>query len=223
MVPGLEQALEIFDGIMLGDGGLVRAYKTGNAYFSIALSSSDGRIAVEDLLSYLQYIKLKCFNPLGISTGTYPAIRERAYTKGPHRGEVYKYARLVTRVSSFLTSQYIRWYGESRYKEVPDDLALTPVSLAHLFAGDGSSSKEQCSPSIHCNLSTPDFSIHSVETLERQLRQLGIISLGRKHQHVARGSGISVVIHQDSLNDFMDMINRYIVEPYRYKLKYRSL
>lgn len=217
-------AREVFDGVMLSDGGLVRQSESRNAYFDMALSCHDGRVPILGLLEYLQYVKRECFDVLGVEVRVgHPKIRRRIRTSGLHLGETYEYASLATKSSLFLTLQHNRWYpNRSRYKEVPTDLVLTPVLSAHWFMGDGTSCRVLLFPTVYCELSTQGLNIYSIEALEDQLHQLGI-STGRKVARADKGSGIKITVLQVSLNDFMNLVDPYVIEPYRYKVKYRRV
>lgn len=217
-----QEAEEVLDGVMLGDGGLVA--RGGSAYFDAALSCRDGRIPVSGLLEYLQHLKDECFDVLSVEAREgHPVIRERVRTSGIHVGETYECASLATKTSAVLALYHHRWYNGGRYKEVPVDLVLTPISLAHWFMGDGTSCRAQHYPTVYCEFSTQGFRICGIEVLEDQLRQSGITHIGRKLRYgpAVRGSGVKITILQDSLDDFMDLVDPYVIEPYRYKVKYR--
>ncbi len=214
------EALEAFDGLMLGDSGLV--YRGKSAKFHLGLSGKKLEIPSSELIVYLEHVR-DALGILGIEAMLgYPKI-----CRGVKRdGRSYEYCELWTRVSAFLTLEHIRWYHElypdgTAHKEVPGDLVITPISLASWFTGDGSSSFGN-GPSVPVYLYTEGFNIRSVTLLETQLHNLGL-NTGRARARARRGSGVVVTMLQDSVNDFMGLVDPYVIEPYRYKVKYRMV
>lgn len=199
----------ILDGVMLGDGRICFSRNNPDAYFQMNLSGSKTMI-------YLEYLKQALIH-MGIHVSQnypklYPAVS---------RGKPYALACLATSCSSRLTAEQPRWYlGRKGQKIVPADIELSPVTLAHWFMGDGSSSKGACG-CINTTLCTDSFPKECVEILETCLHGISV-NTGREHRHVKEGSGIRLTILQSSVNNFMHMIDPYVVEPYRYKIKYRN-
>lgn len=215
------QALQVFDGVMLGDGGLAgpRMY----AYLDLALSS--GRIAPEELLKHLQHIA-DVLKVLGVEAcDRYPRASQSV-----SRGKPYTRCRLVTKTSPFLSAQYGNWYasrlpGNTRRKKLPEGLLLTRISLAYWFAYDGSSFRnKRYHSNVPVSLASDGFCTHDVELLEEQLHILEIASTGRHlDKRVAGSSGISITVLQDSVDSFMELVDPYVPEPYRYKIKYKEV
>lgn len=200
-------AEQLFDGVMLGDAGLVQAVPGGAVHFDIALVG-------KDKLAYLEQVA-RALNRLGIQ------VRD-GYPKLCHtvsRGKPYTKCDLPTLSHPLLASEHTRWYNTGK-KEVPPDLCLTPLSLSHWFMNDGSSSFTKY-VTVYANLSTYCFSIGSIEILERELSCLGIGSSRGKDKRVVLGAGIRLSVLQSSVGRFMDIVEPYVVEPFKYKIKRR--
>lgn len=210
------EALEAFDGVMLGDGGLILPVRGIRAHFHMTLS---GKPEAE-LIDYLRSVA-GSLEDLGVQVSLgYPKV-----ISSVSHGKPYNSCILLTLSSNFLTDQYHRWYRRLApkwdiRKEAPEDLMLTPTSLAHWFMGDGGSSLKSTG-GIYVALATHGFNTDSVGRLEHQLSSMGV-STGRSHdRRTRRGSGIVITVRQESVNYFMETIEPYIVRPYKYKIKYR--
>jgi len=207
-----EEALEIFDGIMLGDGGIHHPLYPS---FALALSGTKLKIPTKDLMSYLGYVK-EALESLGvvICSGN-PRVTRRKFS---HSGKPYDYCYLETRTALFIAAQFRRWYPDKHRKQVPEDLELTPLALAKWFEGDGTSSKSAPGrPLFDCvNLCTQSFNSYSVNLLGAQLSRLNVHTTVQYNK-----SKPKIYILQDSVDDFMRIIDPYVIEPYRYKIKYR--
>lgn len=105
------------------------------------------------------------------------------------------------------------WYDSGR-KSVPRDLELTPVSVAHWFMGDGSSTWR--SNLVLVKFSTQGFGPDDMDKLILCLDELGISPVHRnncgKYQALYMGEIKAV-------NKLMDMIEPHILPSYRYKIK----
>lgn len=208
-----EEAVQVFSGVMLGDGGLALRRFCDNANFRMALSSKKQGIPSVSLIGYLHFV-MGALASLGVEAMTgHPKVFKRVRPDG----QTYDYCDLETKVSPFLTHEYLRWYSNGR-KEVPKDLVLTPISVAHWFMGDGTSSKQAAGkPLFDCvNLCTQAFNSYSQELLKVQLLGLSIYATIQRS-----GSKQKIYILQDSVDDFMRVVDPHVIEPYRYKIKYR--
>lgn len=217
------EAQEIFDGVMLGDGNLIRYRK--NASFHIMLSKvlKDGRITMNDNLMWLHYINDMSLTPLDIDVSElYPQYRMTRRSVGQHKGKLCQIVELHSLRSSWLAEQYDRWYSwtgkwtgrkHNQYrkddtKNIPPDFALTPVRLANWFKGDG----ESCRSSNHndttgLGLSTDCYTEEEVYYLMGMLYDIGIVTIkpGRRNG-VIKGSGLSIRVAQRSVNYFFDLV-----------------
>lgn len=205
-----QEALEVFDGVMLGDAGLCMHGK--NAKFVMDLSRGDK----QELLGYLSHVKDALLAMELLVCNGHP----KWYTT-VCKGKPFDYCWLVSQTSPILTAEFRRWYPYG-IKEVPTDVKIMPRSVAYWFMDDGCSTTYDMKPDINVHLSAYSFSLTSISLLEQRLQALGLLT-GRSHsKNIAKGSGIRLNILQGSVNDFMHMIDPFVVEPYRYKIKYRN-
>jgi len=210
-----QEAWQIFDGVMLGDAGL---YHTGiNAQFSLSLSAKLDHELRNNMLGYLRYVR-DAFELLGIEFCTGHPI---AYCISS-RGRYYWRPTLKSKVHPLLQNQYIRCYPANVAKGVPEDVTVTPLSLAHWFMGDGCSGRDNRCIAVDVSLQTHGFQEGDLAVLESKLHDLGLHTGRRKNSKVNTGVGIAITILQDSVNEFMNIVNPYVVEPYRYKIKHRG-
>lgn len=118
-----KQQKEILDGLMLGDGHLSQKSKNGNAHLSITRNIKDK--------NYLLYHH-KIFNTFCSSV---KSITERQ--RKSHKNEnIYSIIELRTEQNSFFGEQHKRWYI-NKIKTIPNDLILTPTTIATWLADDG--------------------------------------------------------------------------------------
>jgi hypothetical protein len=236
-----QEALEVFNGIMLGDAGLGLSGRNGTgAVLNIALSAKRDIKLEEQTLAYLCSVRDDLlFLGINFCIG-HPVVSDRT-----SKGKLYRNCKLSSIVCPFLKDEYHRWYpGGKRVakavargqfgsqivvkeypgekKVVPVNITLTPLSLAHWFMGDGCSQQSKLCETVVVNLSTYAFSFGDIEILERGLHDLNISTGRAVYPSINKGSGVRLTILQNSVNDFMHMIDPYVVEPYRYKIKYRT-
>lgn len=191
-------AYKVLDGVMLSDGRLFMQQRSRNAAFRISQSGIQH-------LDWLQSIRL-CLSALGVDC---PGVK---LTKACRRnGEAYDYLYLLSRVSPILTKEYFRWYPHGK-KLVPNDLELTPVVLANLFTGDGSSSWRLGNRGVVMSLCVQNFSLEDIERIQSQLDDRGI-KMAPNCRRVLTTAGTASIL------TFMDMVEPYIVPSYRYKIK----
>lgn len=142
---------EILIGLMLGDGFL-ELPKTGkNASLRITRTRSDS--------AYIDY-HVDIFSDLG-------AKRSDGKIKDKRTGKTYLRSSLRTRVSPILTKWHKRWYVKGR-KSIPQNLIITPTTLATWFADDGSAVIKKRNYTV--KLATQGFLKKEVEFLRRYLK-----------------------------------------------------
>ena len=113
---------EVFDGLMLGDGGLENFIKTGSTRFQYLgkhkeVSQQYKKIFEEESFE---------FGPKD------PSYIQHKNTTGTLSEEWF----IHSHVHPFFTEQYKRWYPEGK-KIVLKDLVLTPETVKHWYYGDG--------------------------------------------------------------------------------------
>lgn len=205
--PSVEQALQVFDGVMLSDGGIVRP---ASPWFQITLSGKEH-------MDWLYYIE-SALVVLGVELcSSYPKVVQ-AFNRCT--GMYHDYYRLITRESEFITEQRIRWYSSGR-KEVPIDFTFTPIVLANELMGDGSSNWNNGNHDygIYIDLCTQSFNLESIELLEYELKRVGLTHLSRNHRPTQCKPGIALRVLGTSAAEFMELVEPYILPSYRYKVK----
>lgn len=194
-----DDASEVLDGTLLSDAGISIPRGSIKGVYQIALSGREH-------MDWLYYIK-DALDALEVKVGSgYP----RFFTRIGPTGKPYDYCVLQSRSSLTLACVFLRWYHSGR-KEVPEVLRLTPTCLANWFMGDGTSPRG--SRGLKVSFATHGFSTPSVELLEHLLGSLGF--------HVS-DTRVGIYLHQDSVDDFMRMVEPHIVPSYRYKVKYKG-
>lgn len=212
--PILSWAREVLDGVVFSDGFLFRHGARGNSYLSVQLSGKDH---IDWLCTIRSALVL-----LGVEVpDKHPYVFP--VTK---KGKFYEYCFLRSHVSPFLTKMRDLWYPEG-VKEVLKDFKFTPVSLAHAFMGDGSSSigyEGRVFTNITTTLHTQKYNMLSMEHIEYALRNAGIVHIGRarlRSRKPRSGAGIVLTILQPSVDRFMEMVEPHMEASYKYKVKYR--
>lgn len=178
-------------------------------------------IPVGNLLTFLQRFVGEVLRPLGVEPRDgYPRVIPditRSKTGAGLPG-----VSLITHPDELL-SRLRREYYPSGIKLIPESFVLTDMALAWLFMFDGNSQWDAGGgPGVDVSLYTQSYDIHSIGLLESQLHNLSI-STGRKHdKRVKDGSGIIITITRGSTDQFMAVVDSYVISPYRYKVKYRG-
>ena len=194
------ESFEVLDGVMLGDGNLSKP--AVNACLRYGKSGNDH-------IDLVHYVKEQ-LEEIGV---VFASNMPKALTD--------ENLWLSSRVHIILTGEYFRWYHNGK-KEVPEDILLSPRTLAVLFMDDGSSTySHKSGPTVTVYLATHSFSEYSIKLLEKALLLKGI-NTGRDHdKRVKGGAGIYITILQDSVDLFMSTVSPYVFPSYQYKIKYR--
>lgn len=204
----LSKAEEILEGTIMSDASIVR--KTSSCLFSMC---SGGREHIDWLMT--AYWALRA---LGINCSL-PRLYYIMY-----KGKPYSRYILLSRIHPLLATQRLRWYPGD-VKDVPEDIKLTPLSLACEFMGDGSSWYNNRNPEIGvaAELCTMSYTVRGIEIIEDRLRLLGITHLSRavySRCSKANGtSGIGIRILGPSIGQLMDIIEPHMVSSFKYKVK----
>lgn len=148
---------DIFDGLMLGDGGLQK--QAVSARYVHSCKEKD----------YLEWLKIS------LSTKDIP-IPTKIYEKDEKRG---KYYQIYSKTHPYLTNQHNRWYPDGK-KQVPKDLELTPFSVLHWYIGDGGLDSDK-GYLRQISISAHSFSFEERQFLVCKLNALGFKSSNRKN------------------------------------------
>lgn len=238
-----QQAMEALDGLMLGDGS-IRRYLNSARYH---MAQSRHTIPTEDHLKWLNWLRNNVFATLSIEATVKPYWA--TYSNGVKKGQKYHLVDLQTKLSPQLALVYDEWYtgGEwvahktsSPYvrnaaKKIPERLtSLTemPVTtLVQWFLGDGGGTLYYIkdTPKVDTNFSTQGFSKEEVYRLMDMLDGIGIKTTKPHRLPHKAGSGLRIYLAQDSINDFMSLVEPYILEifgdseglSYKDMIKYR--
>lgn len=207
----ISNALQVLDGVMLSDGGIARV--GSEAHLCVKQSDKLGTVDhsdwIEEITSNLEI--------LGIQPGNgYP----RSFSITSH-GKLLTGTVLYTEMTNKLLMHYKRWYSKGS-KQVPPDLRLTSVSLAHWFMGDGSSHNESRinhgAGSVDVKFATYCFNEESIDTLRHSLQTLSLpTNLVKVHQNGK--IYMRVCLQRCDTGYFMNLIRDYIVPSYMYKVK----
>lgn len=231
-----KKAMKVLDGLILGDGGLVR-FRTG-VYYAMSLSKplvprKDDtelirEISLVEHIKYEQWLVENVFEPLSI-----PICKghPRVVTTTSH-GRPYKAATLTTGQSSILTNLYEEHYAGGEWvrkganvyvrgarKIFPARILRSPAlevaTLTHLFIGDGISYWHPW-PRPQIGLSVMGYSEGEVQYLVKVLSDMGVVTTKlSKDKSVVCGSGLTILIAQCSVNHFLDVVEPGILEIFK--------
>lgn len=193
------EAMEVFDGVMLGDGGLRH---TGR---SALMSVSKSGIQYMPYLTHLR----DTLSLLGVEPCTdHPKNFERVSRERP-----YTCCELKSHVSPFLFEQRRRWYPNGK-KIIPSDVRITPISMAYEFMDDGSTSWVQGNR-VLLRLYTNCFSKEEVYHLRDLVTgRFGVYF----YPYLYSGWGLTLR-KTEEVNLFLEQIEEYVLPCYKYKVK----
>lgn len=195
--------LEVISGALLGDGSLLQHSHGGNAYFSYL---SKSRQHVEFVAGFLGDFITK----RGLVDGSYFDKRtNKRYCRTSFR----------TMLNVTFTELKQKWYGTNHYKQIPNDLILTPIMCLIWYIGDGGLMFHKRGQSI--KLSTHSFSITDIEqTLLPQLQQFHAVA--RPADRNKPNGQHYIYIPRCCIKSFLEYIGECPFEDYRYKWKYKE-
>lgn len=209
-----DEAQQVFDGVMLSDGGIYFAHGGGpgeDAYFDIGLSGWEHCDWLEQILEALSALGLQ-----DVLNSIHRAI------KNDMNGRPYEYCGVKTRTHSFFTHEHSRWYSGKR-NIIPASLHITPLTLANWYTGDGGSTWNGSGiPNmVEARFATFSLMRRDVEYLAGVLLDSYKVStsLGRI-KGIVKGDGLYIrVRNAASVNVLFDTIEDLIVPSYKYKIK----
>lgn len=224
-----KEAWEVFDGLMLGDGGMRRYKNTARFYMNM----SKHTISIEDHLKYEYWLRDNVFATLGIrasvslgkQTNEDQVINGRLY-----KGKTCLKAHLFTESIPLLAEQWDKWYigGEwaksGRNTYIRDATLVLPewiikshtlptCSLTHWALGDGGSSRPKGQPStVYVRFSAHCFSEGEVHHLIAILSNMGISTTKSSKEKCSKGSGLTIQLAQESADYFVSLIEPHVLE-----------
>jgi len=150
-----ELQIQMMEGLMLGDGCLFKYKPSHLPYLAITRSAVD--------LEYLKW-QYEVFEPF-MSREVY-----QTDTFDKRTQKVYHQCFLVSRHAEAFESYYNYWY-ENKKKILPDNLTLTPLSLAIWFCDDGWIGHSCSEKRLKIQLSTHCFPEKNVRNLAQILSE----------------------------------------------------
>jgi len=190
------EAAQVFDGVMLSDGGMT-VHGMGSYYFQLRQAG----------LNHRDWLVLVKFSMCALGV----------YCRGPNQYiQSGDYITLVIDSSSsdgFLATQYQRWYP-NKHKKVPADLRLAPVSLANWYMGDGYRRNNHGYP--YACFCTDGFARDELDPLVVQIRDLGFDHVSVHHHY---NNYWRVVITSRDFLKFVKMVRPLTVPSFYYKIQ----
>lgn len=185
---------EIINGLLLSDGYLVDSKPNSSFEISQEITHKDLVIKVSEILDEMNF---------GYSMKSKPRKDGIDYRLSSHRNE-------------FWTLLRAKWY-KGKQKIIPD-IELTPLTLAYLFMGDGSSSWTE-NGLVKVDLSTQSFTFSDNQLLKTKLEKLDLEFHITKHRwknhlyyYLKTKKSINVI-------NFMKLVDPYILPSFSYKIK----
>ena len=189
-----ERQRQLLDGLLLGDGHLER--QRG------ALSA---RLKVEHSISQAAYVvwKYEEWRPWVRTPPRLKLKRNRLGTQSVNVG-------FTTLSHDDLEAVRVRFYRDG-HKVVPQDLALTPLSMAVWFMDDGSRKSRQCR-GLYIN--TQSFTSSEVDLLRGVIRRDVGVGTSVRQQF----DGLQIYVPSSSVGDMVAYIEPELLPEMRYKL-----
>jgi LAGLIDADG DNA endonuclease family len=147
--------IEILNGSLLSDGSLSNVGV--NASFSQKTIQKQYVNHLMDVLP-LDFRELYVIPGGKIQIGNRSGIAKTKY-------------QIASRCDQTLTNFHHLWYPH-KSKTIPEDIELTPLTVAHWFFGDGSTSYRNERTSVCLDFSTDSFSFHECQMLAEKFRQI---------------------------------------------------
>ena len=193
---------EIINGLLLSDAGLT----TGRTKFE------NSRIQMTQSIDHKQLGDAfeKRLEELGFSHGCYFSNGKYEY-----KGKTQFASRNLHYSGQHPVWTMMRkiWYPNG-IKIVPKDIRITPMTLAYLFQGDGSTTKMSGTKKFSVRLCVESFTLDEINLLKLKIEKLGITRLKIDSQN-------RIVIYQSqAVEDFLKIIEPFILPIFMYKMKY---
>lgn len=204
---------EIFDGIMLGDGGL-SAPARGKKTAILTLAQTESK---KDFADYV----LNLLKDEGVQTRYTTGGEERDTIICGRSAHTNKSVRIITRSYLDLRNEMIRWgYKDKIGKtKIPDDISISPLTLAIFYMGDGSivQHKNRKNPNYRIQFSTECFDKESIIKFRNKLEQKYNWNC-KITLHTSKKYVINIYNLPNVLN-FLEITKSYMVDCFAYKWK----
>ncbi len=201
---GISESIQAVEGAILSDAGVY----IGSRHAHFAMNQS-----YKEHLDWLNYL-VTCLENLGISSTVRP------YRHSGSRDGLYYI--LQSRVHPWLTGQRWRWYPNGK-KIVPNDLHLTPITIANWIMGDGSvrfglttARVAVIKPCIV--LCTQGFDPSDVEKLRGKLRRVGVRDTCQYRTN-EKGSGMAILVKREGTSKIRSAVGEYVAPSFQYKMR----
>jgi hypothetical protein len=178
------------EGVLFSDGNL---RMQSNAYFRFA--------QCEEKKEYVYLLANKF--------GVLPKVKTRDIFL---KGKTYRLTQFETRSNHTFTKYYHRWYPSGR-KIIPSDFKINPISLYHLYIGDGCLDLLSNSPRYRVRIATCSFDKKCIENVfMHQLANFRIFGTIQKNNIVE-------ISKQDSVKRFFDLMCPSTLGCFDYKFR----
>jgi hypothetical protein len=208
-----EEARQIIEGMMLGDGSLSIGPRGKNARFVLErLNTPEFQAYLEKTAEALRMLEVQ-LPPEHITA------RDRTY-----RGKTKQYLKLQTVSSPVLTEWRRRWIDPSnpKHRQVPPDLELTPLNVAIWLEGDGSTTRNlQWQNLVRLKLASYHFGREGNFKLWELLANCLGIEVNIYHDKKRGEYGYYLeTMNTEQVTKLLDIVEPHISPPYLYKVKY---
>lgn len=168
---------DVLRGLMLGDGCLYRRKPTHTPYLRVQRMARDRAYLEWQAKLFREFMKR-------------PIAQGEVFDE--RTGQTYENVVLVTRRVAVLSTWYEQWYHGGG-KKLPDEVQLSPLTLAVWLADDGTV-RPSCSPwRMKLKLSTHGFTWEDTERLAALL-----CTRLRESFHVQRSEGKPIIVAADT-------------------------
>ena len=200
---------EMINGLLLSDATITKGRTPyENSRLQMMQAEKNEQLCLK-LQSHLQ--------DLGFDTGTY-----KHNSKYKWKGETRFGWKTLVYSSQHPVFTWLRkkWYPQGK-KIVPDDVVITPKTLAYWFMGDGSTTlKGKQKNVVHLVLCTEGFIDEDLQKLKIRIEFLGINGIKFSNQ-VSYGKRLAIYKSEEQVK-FLNIIAPYVLPIFMYKMKYPS-
>jgi hypothetical protein len=229
-----QEASEALDGLMLGDGSIERSYYLAR----YAMKQSKHTISIDDHMKFMHYLQEHLFSILNIQSVVNQGQGKHSY-ETVSGNKSFQFAQLRTERTKLLTDVYDEWYtgGEwavseshrnqpSQYykrnatKIIPIrimNMQVLPIyTLAYWYLGDGGSDRPDRSPhTVYVDFSGCKFTEYEISHLITMLNNMNILTNKSAHQECKSGAGLIIRIAQESVDYFMSLIDKPVMDIFK--------